>query len=80
MLRTIYYMNDRQFERGDTVYIRDYPMGKPLMIYGKIVGFVGQENYNVKMQNGLQEGTIVLYNVLRLIAEKDAKWYLTQEK
>ena len=73
-------MEERDYQRGDIVYIRDYPLGKPLNIFGKVVGFVGQNNYNVRMLNGLQEGTIMTYNNLRLISEKDTKWHFNQTK
>ena len=73
-------MGEKDFNRGETVFVRDYPMGRPLMIYGTVVGYVGQNKYNIKMLNGLQEGNIVLYDGWRLISEKEAKWYHTQER
>jgi hypothetical protein len=73
-------MDEREFNRGEIVFIRDYPMGKPLMVHGSVVGFVGKDKYNIKMLNGLQEGNIVLYDSWRLISEKEAKWYHTQER
>ena len=35
------------FERGDIVYIRDFPFGKPTRIYGKVVGILPGEYYNI---------------------------------
>lgn len=73
-------MDERDYKRGDIVYIRDYPLGKPLNVFGKVVGFVGIDKYNVRMLSGLQEGTIITYSNLRLISEKDSKWYFNQAK
>jgi len=73
-------MNERQFSRGEIVFVRDFPMGKPLKIYGKIVGFVGRDDYNVLMENGLQEGNMVTLNSWKLMSEKDAKWYFIEEQ
>ena len=43
------------YARGETVYIRDFPLGKPSKIMGIIVG---QRNdyYFVLIKNGLEEG------------------------
>ena len=46
------------FERGDIVYIRDFPFGKPTRIYGKVVGILHGEYYNILLTNGLSKGKI----------------------
>lgn len=59
------------FERGDIVYIRDFPFGKPTRINGKVVGVLHGEYYNILLTNGLNEGTIVTYKSYHLIRERD---------
>ena len=59
------------FERGDIVYIRDFPFGKPTRIYGKVVGILHGEYYNILLTNGLNQGTIIAYKNYQLIREKD---------
>ena len=46
------------FERGDIVYIRDFPFGKPTRIKGKVVGVLRGEYYNILLTNGLSKGKI----------------------
>ena len=60
------------FERGDIVYIRDFPLGKPTKIMGKVVGVLPNEHYNILLTNGLNEGKIVRYKCYQLIHGKDA--------
>ena len=62
---------DREFERGDEVFVRDYPYGKPMNIFGKIVGFLPDDCYNVMLSNGLNEGKITMYRSWSLIRKKD---------
>ena len=64
---------DREFNRGDEVYIRDFPLGKPLNVSGKIVGFISGDQYNVKLSSGLNEGKIVTFRSWSLIRKKDVK-------
>jgi hypothetical protein len=73
-------VDERDYKRGEIVYIRDYPLGRPLNVFGKVVGFVGEDRYNVKMLSGLQEGAIITYSNLRLISEKESKWHFNQTK
>jgi hypothetical protein len=60
------------FERGDIVYIRDFPLGKPTRIKGKVVGVLANEHYNILLTNGLNEGKIIRYKSYQLIHWKDA--------
>ena len=60
------------FERGDVVYIRDFPLGKPTKIMGKVVGVLANEHYNILLTNGLNEGRIIRYKSYQLIHRKDA--------
>ena len=64
---------DREFNRGDKVYIRDFPWGKPLNITGKIVGFLPNDSYNVMLSSGMNEGKIVNFKSWSLIREKDVR-------
>lgn len=48
-------------KKGDKVWILDFPFGKPLNIKGTIIGRVGEEHYNVLIENGFAEGDIVKY-------------------
>ena len=47
------------FRRGDKVFIRDFPLGKPLNIEAKIVGVLSEDLYSVLLLSGLNEGKIV---------------------
>jgi hypothetical protein len=71
-------MND--FERGDIVYIRDFPFGKPTRIYGKVVGILHGEYYNILLTNGLNQGTIIAYKSYQLIREKDVPREIREDK
>ena len=64
---------DREFNRGDEVFIRDFPWGKPLNVIGKIVGFLPNDHYNVMLSNGLNEGKIVTFKSWSLIRKKDVR-------
>ncbi len=77
---TIYFMYEREFISGQVVFIRDYPYGKPLNLFGKVVGYVGIDRYNIVMMNGLQEGSIVSYKEWRLISERDAECFHKHRK
>jgi len=49
------------FKRGDIVFIRDYPFGKPLNVKGRIVGAIDEEHFNVLIEEGINEGKIMKY-------------------
>mgnify|MGYP001380332431 CR=1 FL=1 len=55
-----------EFVKGDEVWIRDFPFGKPLNVKGTIVGKIGKDSYNVLMQSGLLEGNIIKYKYWKL--------------
>ena len=59
------------FERGDIVYIRDFPFGKPTRINGKVVGVLHGEYYNILLTNGLNEGIIKKYKSYQLLKEDE---------
>ena len=61
---------NREFDIGDKVYLRDYPWGKPLNIFGKIVGFLNRERYNVLLSNGINAGTIRPFKEWSLIRQQ----------
>ena len=73
-------MDERDFDRGEIVYIRDYPLGRPLNVFGKIVGFLSSDSYNVHLMSGLQEGNIIAYHTWKLMSEKEAKWHFKAEQ
>ena len=68
------------FERGDIVYIRDFPFGKPTRIYGKVVGVLHGEYYNILLTNGLNQGTIIAYQSDQLIRKKDVPREIREDK
>jgi signal peptidase I len=68
------------FERGDIVYIRDFPFGKPTRINGKVVGILHGEYYNILLTNGLNEGTIISYKSYQLIRKKDVPYEIREDK
>ena len=68
------------FERGDIVYIRDFPFGKPTRIYGKVVGVLHGEYYNILLTNGLNQGTIIAYQSYQLIRKKDVPREIREDK
>ena len=57
------------FRKGDKVFIRDYPFGKPLRLYGTVVGILSDEYYNVKLESGLCTGDIKRYKYWKLCSE-----------
>ena len=68
------------FERGDIVYIRDFPFGKPTRIFGKVVGILHGDYYNILLTNGLNQGTIIAYNSYQLIRKKDVPREIREDK
>ena len=58
------------FKRGDFVWVRDYPFGRPLNIKGKIVGIMPGDYYNVLIENGLHEGQIKKYKFWKLLLDE----------
>ena len=64
---------DREFNRGDEVFIRDFPWGKPLNVSGKVVGFLPNDRYNVVLSSGFNEGKIVTFESWSLIRKKDVR-------
>ncbi len=68
------------FERGDVVYIRDFPFGKPTRINGKVVGILHGEYYNILLTNGLNQGTIIAYKSYQLIRQKDVPREIRENK
>lgn len=68
------------FERGDIVYIRDFPFGKPTRIYGKVVGILHGEYYNILLTNGLNQGTIIAYQSYQLMNKKDVPREIREDK
>lgn len=48
----------REYNIGDKVYLRDYPWGRPLNVFGEIVGYLNKDSYNVLLSNGANAGTI----------------------
>ena len=68
------------FDRGDIVYIRDFPFGKPTRINGKVVGILHGEYYNILLTNGLNQGTIIAYKNYQLIREKDVPREIRENK
>ena len=68
------------FERGDIVYIRDFPFGKPTRIFGKVVGILHGEYYNILLTNGLNQDTIIAYKSYQLIREKDVPRDIKENK
>jgi hypothetical protein len=57
-------------KKGDIVWLRDYPFGSPTNIYGKIVGVLDKDFYNIYLQSGLNEGTIIKYKWYRLLLKE----------
>ena len=61
------------FSRGDVVWIRDYPFGRPMNIRGKVVGVLPGDYYNVLLRDGLCEGQIKKFKFWKLLLDKDKK-------
>jgi len=60
-----------EFKKGDTVYILDYPFGRPIKVFGKIVGILHNDYYNVLIESGLHEGQIKRFKYWLLKAKDD---------
>ena len=54
------------FKKGEKVFVRDYPFGRPLNVTGEVVGKVDQDSYNVLIKSGILEGDIVKYRYWKL--------------
>ena len=54
------------FKRGDIVSVRDYPFGRPLNVRGRVVGILKNDNYNVLIEEGINEGKIIKYKYWKL--------------
>ena len=57
-----------EFKKGDKVLVLDFPFGKPLGISGTVVGKTGKDHYNVLVEQGLLEGSIVKYKYWKLFS------------
>jgi len=60
------------FKRGDIVWIRDRPFGAETNIFGRVVGTLEKDCYNILLQNGLNEGTIRKYKWYKLLIKERA--------
>mgnify|MGYP003132143387 CR=1 FL=1 len=49
------------YSRHDKVFLRDRPMGKPLRVWGIVVGCLSGDRYNVLVKSGSLEGRIVVF-------------------
>lgn len=67
-----------EIHKGDQVWIRDYPLGRPLSIYGKVVACLGNDYYNVLLLTGMNEGKIKKYKSWSL--SKKTKPCIDQKK
>lgn len=65
------YSSMYEFERGEVVHIRDFPFGKATRIHGKVVGILQNENYNILLTSGLNQGKIIKYKSYELIRRKE---------
>jgi len=61
---------EREYKVGEKVYLRDYPWGKPLAVFGKVVGYLGKDSYNVLLSNGVNADTIRPFKEWSLIREQ----------
>ena len=59
------------YQKGDKVYITDYPLGRPLNISGTVVGVLSNDYYNVLMDNGLNEGKILKFKYWSLVLNEE---------
>ena len=59
------------FKRGDIVNVLDYPFGRPINVYGKVVGVLKNDFYNIFIQSGLYEGQIKKFKYWRLSMKSD---------
>ena len=60
-----------RFKKGDKVCITDYPFGRCIKANGVIVGFIGEDHYNVKLVSGFAEGKIIKYKYWSLRLEEE---------
>ena len=58
------------FKRGDIVWIRDRPFGSRTGIFGRVVGVLDKDWYNILLQNGLNEGIIYKYKSYKLLIKE----------
>ena len=56
------------FRKGEKVFVRDYPFGKPLNVVGEVVGILGQDHYNILIKSGICEGKIQKYKYWMLLS------------
>ena len=56
-----------EFKKGEKVFIRDYPLGSPTNVMGIVVGFIGEDWFNIKIENGWNEGKIIPYKYWKLL-------------
>ena len=57
-----------EFQKGDEVWILDFPFGRPLNVKGVVIGKSGDEHYNVLIQTGMLEGNVVKYKYWKLFS------------
>ncbi len=57
-----------EFQKGDEVWILDFPFGRPLNVKGVVIGKSGDEHYNVLIQTGMLEGDVVKYKYWKLFS------------
>ena len=57
-----------EFQKGDEVWILDFPFGRPLNVKGVVIGKSGAEYYNVLIQTGMLEGNVVKYKYWKLFS------------
>ena len=55
-----------EYSKGDEVYIRDFPFGRPTKIKAKILALLKNGFINVKIKNGLEEGKIKRYSEFQI--------------
>lgn len=55
-----------QYGKGDVVYIRDFPFGRPTKIRGEILARLKNNFFNIKIKNGLDEGKIKKYSEFQI--------------
>lgn len=58
------------FKRGDIVWVRDRPFGSRTGIFGRVVGVLDKDCYNILLQNGLNEGIIIKYKWYKLLIKE----------
>ena len=56
-----------EFERGEKVFIRDYPLGNPTNVSGTVVGILSNDRYNVRIETGWNEGKIRSFKYWKLL-------------